>query len=138
MKYCEKTLDDIICELHKKMKVNEALTKIGYYIASELFIEILECVKYLHDQNPPLIHRDLKPANILLRISKNSRRIVKIADFGLTAFHEFTEQSHSIDKGTPKYMAPEIINGKKYDMKADIYSLGQIMKNLFDIDFDRY
>jgi serine/threonine-protein kinase ULK/ATG1 len=80
----------------------------------------------------------LKPANILLRISKNSKRIVKIADFGLTAFHEFTGQSHSIDKGTPKYMAPEIINGKKYDMKADIYSLGEIMKNLFDMDFDRY
>jgi hypothetical protein len=138
MKYCEKTLDDIIFELHNKMNVNEALTKIGYYIASELFIEILECVKYLHDQNPPLIHRDLKPANILLRISKNSRRIVKIADFGLTTFHEFTGQSHSIDKGTPKYMAPEIINGKKYDMKADIYSLGEIMKSLFDIDFDRY
>jgi hypothetical protein len=138
MKMCDKTLEDIIDELQEKMKDDGALNKIGYYVASELFIEILECVKYLHERNPPLIHRDLKPANILLKIPTNGRRIVKIADFGLIAIHEFAEQLHSIDKGTPKYMAPEVIYGKKYDMKADIYSLGEIMKNLFDIDFDRY
>jgi serine/threonine protein kinase len=137
MKLCEKTLEDVIDELHEKMRHNCTLNKIGYYIASELFIEILECVKYLHEQNPPLIHRDLKPANILLKKSESSRRIVKISDFGLAAIHEFAEQSHSIDRGTPKYMAPEVINGQNYDMKADIYSLGEIMKNLFDIDFER-
>jgi hypothetical protein len=138
MKLCEETLENLIKELHETMKENGMLTKIGYHIASELFIEILECMKYLHDQDPPLIHRDLKPANILLIRSKNSKRTVKISDFGLTAIHKFAEQSHSIDKGTPKYMAPEVVNGQKYDMKADIYSLGEIMKDLFDIDFERY
>jgi serine/threonine protein kinase len=58
---------------------------------------------------------------------------VKIADFGLMAIHDFPEKSHTLDKGSTKYMAPEVINNKKYETKADIYSLGVIFQNLFDL-----
>jgi serine/threonine-protein kinase len=59
-----------------------------------------------------IIHRDLKPENILLKNEPKSNRFIKIADFGFVAIHEFAEQSHTIDKGTPKYMAPEMINNR--------------------------
>jgi serine/threonine protein kinase len=138
MELCDKTLKDVINEMDENsvIKSGEILTPIGYYIASELFIEILQSVYFLHQQNPPIIHRDLKPENILLK--KDNERLVKIADFGLVAIHEFAQQSHTIDKGTPKYMAPEVIKTSKYDIKSDIYSLFVIMQELFCISDDRY
>jgi serine/threonine-protein kinase len=120
------------------MDTNEILTPLAYSIASQIFIELLEGVKYLHEQNPPLIHRDLKPANILLKESKNSGRLVKIADFGLIVLHEYSDQPHTMDRGSPKYTAPEVMESKNYDTKADIYSLGEIMKNLFNIQLNMY
>jgi hypothetical protein len=138
MELCDKTLDDVIKELTNDsiLKSTESLTRIGYYIASQIFIQILEGVNHLHKQNPPLIHRDLKPANILLIKSEAKGFCVKIADFGYAAHHKFSKQSHSLDKGTNKYMAPEVIESKKYNTKADIYSLGVIFQNLFTLDMN--
>jgi hypothetical protein len=139
MELCDMTLEDIIDQFKSDPNLleNENLTEIGYYIASELFFEILEGVDHLHKQNPPLIHRDLKPENILIKRRKNGR-FVRIADFGLVTMHEFAEKTHNIDKGTVKFMAPEVIFSENYDTKADIFSLGKIMENLFNIiDFDR-
>jgi serine/threonine protein kinase len=138
MELCYKTLEDLIDEMQENLIVSETLIPIGYYIASQLFIEILECINYLHKHNPPFIRRDLKPVNILLKRDNNNKIILKIADFGLIALHKYAEQTHSIDKRTPKNMAPEYVNDEKYDTKADIYSSGVIMLNIFDFDFDRY
>ncbi len=137
MELCDKTLENVINEFDKEshLKSNGTLTIFGYYIASRIFIEILEGVNYLHKQNPSLIHRDLKPANILLKKCDTKGFCVKIADFGLMAIHKFSEQSHTIDKGTPKYTAPEVMESNKYDTKADIFSLGVIFKNLFNLEF---
>ncbi len=136
MELCNKTLDDVIKEFDKEthLKTNGTLTKYGYYIASNIFFQILEGVNHLNKQKEPLIHRDLKPANILLKKCDQKGFCVKIADFGLMAIHKFSEQSQTIDKGTPKYMAPEVIINKKYDTKADIYSLGVIFQNLFNLE----
>jgi serine/threonine-protein kinase len=73
-----------------------------------------------------IIHRDLKPANILI----NDGGLVKIVDFGVAAAAksgdtQLTKTGYVI--GSPKYMAPEQILGKKVDERADIYSLGVIM-----------
>jgi hypothetical protein len=136
MELCDKTLDDVIEEFDNEshLKTNGTLTTVGYYIASKVFLQILEGVNYLHNQNPRLIHRDLKPANILLKKDFYKGFCVKIADFEFMAFHKFSEQSHTLDKGTNKYMAPEVITFNNYDMKADIYSLGVIFENMFTID----
>jgi serine/threonine protein kinase len=96
-------------------------------------IEILESVDYLHKQNPPIIHRDLKPSNILISFGINGR-FAKLADFGLAKLHEFDEQSHTKGVGTFKYMAIEIKEGKKYNTKSDVYSLGVIVQELFNFD----
>jgi eukaryotic-like serine/threonine-protein kinase len=73
-----------------------------------------------------IVHRDLKPANVLI----NDDGIVKIVDFGVAAAQhqgdtQLTKTGYVI--GSPKYMAPEQILGKKVDERADIYSLGVIM-----------
>jgi serine/threonine-protein kinase len=70
-----------------------------------------------------VIHRDLKPANILV----NDEGLLKIVDFGVAAAAssgdtQLTKTGYVI--GSPKYMAPEQILGKKVDFRADVYSLG--------------
>ncbi|HWJ06232.1 MAG TPA: HEAT repeat domain-containing protein [Steroidobacteraceae bacterium] len=73
-----------------------------------------------------IIHRDLKPANVLI----DDTGLVKIVDFGVAAAQhqgdtQLTKTGYVI--GSPKYMAPEQILGKKVDERADIYSLGVIL-----------
>lgn len=70
-----------------------------------------------------IVHRDLKPANILI----DDEGLLKIVDFGVAAAAssgdtQLTKTGYVI--GSPKYMAPEQILGKKVDLRADIYSLG--------------
>ena len=73
-----------------------------------------------------VIHRDLKPANVLV----NDEGLLKIVDFGVAAAAssgdtQLTKTGYVI--GSPKYMAPEQILGKKVDQTADVYSIGVIM-----------
>ena len=78
-----------------------------------------------------IVHRDLKPANVLI----NNDRLVKVVDFGVASAHssgdtQLTKTGYVI--GSPKYMAPEQILGKRVDQRADIYSLGIIMYELLN------
>jgi len=71
------------------------------------------------------VHRDLKPANVLI----NDEGLLKIVDFGVAAAHREVIPS-SPDRyviGSPKYMAPEQILGKKVDERADVYALGVML-----------
>ncbi len=73
-----------------------------------------------------VVHRDLKPANVLI----NDEGLLKIVDFGVAAVQregdtQLTKTGYVI--GSPKYMAPEQILGKKVDPRADVYSLGVIL-----------
>jgi len=93
-----------------------------------------KALKYSHDMATGMavahlagvIHRDLKPANILV----NEEGLLKIVDFGVAAAAssgdtQLTKTGYVI--GSPKYMAPEQILGKKVDETADVYSIGVIM-----------
>jgi hypothetical protein len=107
-----------------------------YHLSSVIFIQSLRGVDYLHKQNPPIIHRDLNPCNILLKLEENKRVSVKIAEFQSVTIHKYAEQLHELDVGNIEYMAPEVENSGKYDTKADIYSLGRVLRDLFDINSD--
>jgi serine/threonine-protein kinase len=92
--------------------------------ATQYGIEIATGMAVAHQVG--IVHRDLKPANILI----NDERILKIVDFGVAAAHkegdtQLTKTGYVI--GSPKYMAPEQILGRKVDERADIYSLGVIL-----------
>ena len=87
-------------------------------------IDICDGMAVAHQQG--IIHRDLKPANVLI----NDDGLLKIVDFGVAAAQQegdtqLTKTGYVI--GSPKYMAPEQILGKKVDERADIYSLGVIL-----------
>jgi serine/threonine-protein kinase len=73
-----------------------------------------------------IVHRDLKPANVLI----DDTGLLKIVDFGVAATQregdtQLTKTGYVI--GSPKYMAPEQILGKKVDQRADIYATGVIL-----------
>ncbi|MGF1545987.1 MAG: HEAT repeat domain-containing protein [Thiotrichales bacterium] len=73
-----------------------------------------------------IIHRDLKPGNVLL----NKDDWVKIVDFGISRLQSSSDTQLTragILIGTPRYMAPEQVTGKRLDGRVDIYSLGVIL-----------
>ena len=87
--------------------------------------QIFEALHYLHKNN--YIHRDLKPANILIK-----EGMVKICDFGFAKKLSASTAFVNSIKGTPLYIAPEILNHQNYNYKVDIWSFGIIIYELFD------
>uniref|UniRef100_A0A7S2S7R5 non-specific serine/threonine protein kinase n=1 Tax=Rhizochromulina marina TaxID=1034831 RepID=A0A7S2S7R5_9STRA len=76
------------------------------------------------------MHRDIKSDNVLLDTEGN----VKLADFGFAA--EFTREQakRQTTVGTPYWMAPELIQGRKYDQVVDVWSLGITLLEMAQID----
>jgi eukaryotic-like serine/threonine-protein kinase len=110
---------------------------LGGEIVNEKPVELKRAVKFGIDiatgmavaHQAGIVHRDLKPANVLI----DNDLLLKIVDFGVAAAQsqgdtQLTKTGYVI--GSPKYMAPEQILGKKVDERADIYSLGVIMYEL--------
>ncbi len=82
---------------------------------------VCEALEYLHSQN--VVHRDLKPENVMLCHDGS----IRIMDFGIAraaGLRRLTFTGFSTSMGTPDYMAPEQVKGKRGDARTDIYSLG--------------
>ncbi|CAG2169666.1 unnamed protein product [Oppiella nova] len=117
------------------------MNSIEFYISCHIFKEILECVQYLHELDPPVIHRDLKPDNILVALNVTNGRYFKLGDFGLATVHDrnihsMTNNRHTGDVGDTRYQAPEVANCAKYDHRVDIYSLSKIGEEIFGLNFN--
>jgi len=87
---------------------------------------MVEAIVFLHGHSPPVVHRDLKSMNILLDLQLNA----KLCDFGFARNLGLNTFVLTSIKGTPLYMAPELIEEKPYDHTADIWSLGCIVYEL--------
>lgn len=82
---------------------------------------------WLHGSNPAIIHRDLKCGNLLV----DENGTVKICDFGLSAIKPkgaaAIRDGVEGPKGTPLWMAPEVMQGEMFNEKADVYSFGIVL-----------
>jgi len=92
-------------------------------------------MNWLHNNNPAIIHRDLKTANLLYYKIGDFYQ-VKVCDFGLSDIKPkrvttLRDPDKDGAKGTPLYMAPEIMQGKEFDEKADVYSYGMCLWEIY-------
>ncbi|MEZ4460605.1 MAG: protein kinase [bacterium] len=101
-------------------------------LALEIVYQMCAALTEPHAHN--IIHRDIKPENALVAVMSDNTLQVKILDFGIA-------QSHSGDggrltttgvvMGTPRYMAPETVQGKTLTARTDLYAVGVILYEMF-------
>jgi len=87
-------------------------------------LRILEALEYLHSHG--VVHRDLKPENIML----DSEDRIKLIDFGIaakTGARRLTFAKLSQTLGTPDYISPEQVKGKRGDARSDLYAVGVML-----------
>ncbi|GJT19302.1 PAS domain-containing protein tyrosine kinase family protein [Tanacetum coccineum] len=101
---------------------NDPLPSLQTTITSKLS-NLAHGMNYLHHHQPPIIHRDLKSSNLL--VDKNWT--VKVGDFGLSRIKRETYLNTKTGKGTPQWMAPEVLRNKQADEKSDVYSYGVVL-----------
>ncbi|XP_026385166.1 serine/threonine-protein kinase STY46-like [Papaver somniferum] len=89
-------------------------------------LDIARGLNYLHCYNPPIVHRDLKSSNLL--VDNNWK--LKVGDFGLSRLKHATFLTTKSGKGTPQWMAPEVIRNEPADEKSDVYSFGVVLWEL--------
>ncbi|CAJ1977181.1 unnamed protein product [Sphenostylis stenocarpa] len=92
--------------------------KLPYKVVIQLALDLSRGLSYLHSKK--IVHRDVKPDNMLLDANQN----LKIADFGVARVDSTDESEMTSETGTYGYMAPEVLSGKPYNRKCDVYSFG--------------
>jgi serine/threonine-protein kinase len=102
----------------------EAMAPLPEKDALKIASLLCEALQYLHDNG--VIHRDLKPHNVMLGCDGT----IRLLDFGLanaSTLRRVTFVGLTPAMGTPDYMAPEQVKGKRGDARTDIYGLGAML-----------
>ncbi|XP_058084669.1 uncharacterized protein LOC131232453 isoform X2 [Magnolia sinica] len=89
-------------------------------------LDVARGMNYLHCRNPPIVHRDLKSSNLLV----DRNWTVKVGDFGLSRLKNSTFLTAKSGRGTPQWMAPEVLRNEPSNEKSDVYSFGVILWEL--------
>lgn len=101
-----------VSDLHKLLA---KVGSLGEQRTQKLSYDLISALYYLHSHR--ILHRDLKPPNILL--DKNYK--AKVCDFGLARNMTLGTQILTSIKGTPLYMAPELLEGRGYGHEAGLF-----------------
>ena len=123
----EQNLGFIAMELLEGIPLKQYARKPNLLPPKDIFLmlaTVADALDYAHQQG--VVHRDIKPANIM--ITKD--RTVKVMDFGIAKMASSSKTQTEIVLGTPTYMSPEQIAGKKVDGRSDIFSLGTVLFEL--------
>ena len=80
---------------------------------------VADALDYAHQQN--VVHRDIKPANIMYDAQTDT---VKVTDFGIARITDSSKTRTGMVLGTPSFMAPEQLAGRRVDGRCDLYALG--------------
>lgn len=85
----------------------------------DIVLKVADALDYAHTHN--VVHRDIKPANIMYEMETGG---VKVTDFGIARITDSSKTKTGMVLGTPSYMSPEQLSGKKVDGRSDLFSLG--------------
>jgi serine/threonine-protein kinase len=106
-----------------------AYTKPGQLLpplrAMSIVARVADALSYAHENH--VVHRDVKPANIMYEPESD---IVKVTDFGIARITDSSKTKTGMVLGTPSYMSPEQLSGKKIDGRSDLFSLGVTLYQL--------
>nr|WP_295773624.1 serine/threonine-protein kinase [Rhodoferax sp.] len=91
-------------------------------VVLSIVARVAEALAYAHKQN--VVHRDIKPANIMYELQSDT---VKVTDFGIARITDSSKTKTGLVLGTPSFMSPEQLAGKKVDGRSDLYSLGVML-----------
>jgi serine/threonine-protein kinase len=80
---------------------------------------VAEALAYAHKNN--VVHRDIKPANVMYELESDT---VKVTDFGIARITDSSKTKTGMVLGTPSFMSPEQLAGKKIEGRSDLFSLG--------------
>ncbi len=100
-------------------------------VTLKIAFDIANGMNYLHSMSPVILHQDLKPPNILLCSDEKWGYLAKVADFGLSA-KQYLASLKERAVETPVWLAPEILSGKEYSTKSDVYAFGIILYELLE------
>lgn len=85
----------------------------------EIVARVAEALSYAHSQG--VVHRDIKPANVMVDTETGA---VKVMDFGVARMDDASRTRTGVVLGTPSFMSPEQLAGRRADGRSDLYSLG--------------
>uniref|UniRef100_A0A7N0SYA0 Protein kinase domain-containing protein n=1 Tax=Kalanchoe fedtschenkoi TaxID=63787 RepID=A0A7N0SYA0_KALFE len=112
----------------KNYLIRNRRKKLPYKAVIRIALDLARGLSYLHSQK--IVHRDVKTENMLL----DARTNLKIADFGVARVEAQNPKDMTGETGTLGYMAPEVLDGKPYNRKCDVYSFGICLWEIYCCD----
>lgn len=112
----------------KSFLIKNRRQKLAFKAVVQIALDISRGLNYLHSKN--IVHRDVKTENLLM----DKLGTVKIADFGVARIEASNPKDMTGGTGTLGYMAPEVLNGKPYNRKCDVYSFGICLWEIYCCD----
>jgi Protein kinase domain len=117
----------IVMELLEGRALKDILDRserISLATAVQIVLQTADALGFAHRQG--VVHRDIKPGNLML----TKQGLVKITDFGIARIDQMSRTRTGVVIGSPRYMSPEGVSGKKADGRSDVFSLGIVLYEL--------